>query len=84
MTESLDDPAIRTEAMKVVRSLIDRIVLQPLDERGLAIELHGDLVEILTLCEERTSKSKSPADGSAGGLLSVVAGAGFEPTTFRL
>ena len=44
----------------------------------------GDLVEILTLCEERTSKSKPPADGLAGGLLSVVAGARFELTTFRL
>ena len=84
LTETLADSAIRTEAMVVVRSLIDRIVLRPRTGGGLDIQLHGDLVEILTLCEEKAPKSKSPAEGSAGGLLSVVAGAGFEPTTFRL
>ena len=83
LTETLDDPTIRTEAMEVVRSLIDRIVLHPRAGGGLDIQLHGDLVEILALCEERTPKSKPPADGLAGGILSVVAGARFELTTFR-
>ena len=47
----------------------------------LEIELAGDLAGILAL----TSGSKKPVTGARDGLqLTLVAGGGFEPPTFRL
>ena len=50
---------------------------------GVEAVLHGDLARILALCERRPQK-KTPRRRPPGGLLSVVAGTGFEPVTFRL
>jgi site-specific DNA recombinase len=59
------------EAADTVRALIDRITLTPGSKRGeIAATLHGDLGTIL----EWTARAS----------VSVVAGAGFEPATFRL
>ena len=50
----------------------------------LAIYLRGELVSILALCGD-LDKQKPPAVGTEGALhLDLVAGAGFEPATFRL
>jgi len=51
---------------------------------GIEAQLHGDLAAILALSSNDGRKQKLPANGVAGSLLSVVAGVGFEPTTFRL
>ncbi len=51
---------------------------------GLNAELHGDLTEILAFCDREGSESKRPGPSGPGRQLSVVAGVGFEPTTFRL
>ena len=51
---------------------------------GLDAKLHGDLAQILDLCVEGDGKKKSPKTGTSGNQLAVVAGVGFEPTTFRL
>jgi site-specific DNA recombinase len=69
-----------TSAAQKLRSLIDEIRLHP-EDRGHAIEIVGDLAGILSLCEAET---KTPRRGNAGVSDSVVAGVGFEPTTFRL
>lgn len=62
------------EAMGVLRELIDKIVVKP-TPKGQPVELQvvGNLAGLLVSNESGTS---SP--------VSVVAGAGFEPTTFRL
>ena len=57
--------------------------------KGLDALLHGDLARILQLCEaadgkSKTGKRKLPGQGGPGSQASVVAGAGFEPATFRL
>ncbi len=93
---ALDQPDIRVEAMEVLRTLIERIVLTP-DEaapNSLAIELFGDLATILNLASSTgrmpgksaaLGAKKNPQETVASeGLLSVVAGARFELTTFRL
>jgi len=93
---ALDQPHIRVEAMEVLRTLIERIVLTP-DEtapNGLAVELFGDLATILNLASSTgrmpgksaaLGTKKNPQEaGASEGLLSVVAGARFELTTFRL
>jgi site-specific DNA recombinase len=82
---SLNDSAIREEAAEVLRSLIDRIELSPRgDGKGVYAVLHGDLAEILAFCHESDGAKKLPKTGVSASQLSVVAGRGFEPLTFRL
>ncbi len=78
LEQALDTDGTRAEAAEIIRGLIDRIVLTPTDD-GLAAELHGDLAEILALCDgakdKRGHKHELPGTGGPGSQLSVVAGA---------
>ena len=76
----------REEAMELIRSMIDRVDLLPRSGgSGVDAVLHGDLAAILAACSGAQSTSKRPAAGERSGRqLSVVAGTGFEPVTFRL
>ncbi len=47
----------RAEAFDLIRSLVDEIVLVPIDGE-LKIELKGDLAGILELCSESKSPSR--------------------------
>ena len=77
---ALADEATRDEAFELIRSLIDKVVLVP-EAEGLRIEIRGELGGILSLCQ----KAKAPDRGRAlAEQIMVVAGVGFEPTTFRL
>ncbi|MEP3040720.1 MAG: recombinase family protein [Roseibium sp.] len=80
LIDGLSDKAIRQEAIEMIQSMIDSIVITP-NESGFEIDLRGDLAGILTLMD---TKTELPNTESAGSSLSVVAGVGFEPTTFRL
>jgi site-specific DNA recombinase len=79
--EALSDEANRAEAMEMVRSLIDAIVLVP-DEGSLRVEVRGELAAILSLA--MGSKKPGLGDRAKAEQIKVVAGVGFEPTTFRL
>jgi site-specific DNA recombinase len=83
---ALNDESIKAEASELLRSLIDKVELTPEAEapNGLKAELHGDLASILSLCESGARKQKLSGAGASESQLSVVAGVGFEPTTFRL
>ncbi len=70
-----DDAA---EAREAVRGLIDVITLHP-DGDGYRIEVRGELSAILRLAGGDASKADV-----LGEQIKVVAGVGFEPTTFRL
>ena len=73
------------EASALLRSMIEHVELLPRKEgKGLNAVLHGELAAILQVCTEAAGKGKRPASQEAGRQPSVVAGAGFEPTTFRL
>ncbi|MGP9822610.1 hypothetical protein ACTZWW_21500 [Salinarimonas sp. NSM] len=85
----LDDAEHRDEAMELIRSMVETIVVAPNEEGGVALTLHGDLARILTLCatagEGTTMRTaRSPSAHALGLEVSLVAGAGFEPATFRL
>ena len=81
----LNDDAIKAEANEVIRGLIDKIVLIPaMDGSGLDAQLYGDLAAILTFCDTDDPKKQRPDSEETGRQLSVVAGVGFEPTTFKL
>ena len=80
---ALSDPAIRDEAVQILRGLIDRIVVQPAGDE-IAIEITGEIARMVELgLEGRTSK-QAVLDERTACSVKVVAGAGFEPATFRL
>ena len=69
----------REEAMTAIRSLVDRIEVRAGTKRGeTEVTLIGALAGILAL---GTNKNAAP---EGGGTFLLVAGVGFEPTTFRL
>jgi DNA invertase Pin-like site-specific DNA recombinase len=74
LEEALNDDAIKAEAMEIIRGMIEKIVMVPVDD-GLNAELHGDLAEILAFCDRDGSKCKHPRSSDPGCQLSVVAGA---------
>jgi hypothetical protein len=74
LAEALDDEDIKAEATEIIRGLIDKIVLTP-ESAGIKAELHGDLAEILALCEAADPKQERPSPDGPGRQLSVVAGA---------
>ena len=68
--------------MELIRSLIQRIEVFPGQKRGNPdVILVGGLAQILAFGQTRTSTATSLEDD---GRVLVVAGVGFEPTTFRL
>jgi len=74
-----DDEAQRIEAADILRSLVDKIVLTPVDGK-VEIDVQGDLAGILMI----SAQTKNPAGERGGSQLKMVAGAGFEPAAFRL
>ena len=84
LAEAMADPRDRDEAADAIRGLIERIVLTPGEKRGqMDAALHGDLGTILEWAGN--GRGKRATDTPRSGMsVSVVAGAGFEPATFRL
>ena len=103
LIETLNILEHSAEAVEVIRSLVEKIVLSPDEsENRLVANLHGDLAGILAVSVDK--KTFADLDGpairrhkEALGLLDetqspyyyekkdkLVAGVGFEPTTFRL
>ena len=89
LTEALNQPKERLEAAEALRLLIEKIVLTPGPQRGeIHATLHGELATILEWTQRQATgkiaKNKTPAAKATGVSESVVAGARFELTTFRL
>nr|WP_255696926.1 recombinase family protein [Sandaracinobacteroides sayramensis] len=89
LTKALNRKEERQEAAETLRGLIEKISLTPGPERGeIYATLHGELGTILNWTERqaigKAVKTTKPAATATGVSLSVVAGAGFEPATFRL
>jgi site-specific DNA recombinase len=69
------DPAAREKAFVAIRDLVEAIVITPRGKYEPAdIEIRGKLAALLA------QKGEQPAQS----VVKVVAGVGFEPTTFRL
>lgn len=80
----LADEATRTEAVEIIRTLIDRIVLWPIESGGLEVELIGDLAAMVEAARAGTGQDGPAVRAAFIRSVKVDAGAGFEPTTFRL
>ncbi len=83
LSSALQDPGLKTEASEALRGLISKIRMIPDADapNGHHIELSGELAGILALGEPKTTK---PPRIARVGSVTMVAGVGFEPTTFRL
>ncbi|WP_294535228.1 recombinase family protein [uncultured Rhodoblastus sp.] len=92
-----EDETHRLEALEIIRSLIDAIILTPDGDGALKVEVRGDLAGILTIASASKparngfggGNAKSRPGGAASGCdlasqVEMVAGTGFEPVTFRL
>ena len=85
LRESLTDGNQSVEAAEIIRGLIDRIELVPVirgERRTLEINLHGALAGILALATKAATSLQG--SGVVDTCTKLVAGAGFEPATFRL
>jgi site-specific DNA recombinase len=84
LAESLSDPLIRDEAIAILRNLVARVDFRE-DGDSWHLDLYGDITTLIAL--GMGGQGKAPQPGIPAGALSsakVVAGAGFEPATFRL
>ena len=86
LQDLMDSDATRTEAVEIIRSLVEQVIFRPTAEAGLEIELVGDIAGMVHLAQN--SNENSPVSGAVhdqfARSVKVVAGVGFEPTTFRL
>ncbi len=72
LTEALNRPEDRTEAMEVLRDLIEKIVLRPGPKRGeIEATLHGELRTVLEWVE-RQAIGKAQNTNTPGALASGV------------
>ena len=69
------------DLVQIVVGLIEAVRLVP-EEGKLRIEIYGELGALISLGQEH--KNKHPGEDPSGVQITLVAGAGFEPATFRL
>jgi site-specific DNA recombinase len=82
--QALAVDATRDEAFELIRSLIEKVVVTPV-AGDVRVDLHGQLAGILGLCREGRRGAGAPRRvQDLEAQVKVVAGVGFEPTTFRL
>jgi site-specific DNA recombinase len=84
LRDALTREGARDEAATILRGLVTQIRLHPVDGE-LQIELIGELATLLDFAARDAKPNKKPGfSKNPGGTESLVAGVGFEPTTFRL
>ena len=81
LTAAPNDPGTKTEAGTILRNVLTEIGVVPRN-KTLSIELVGEFAGLLSL--QTPSTAETPQGGPTGRSVSLVAGVGFEPTTFRL
>jgi site-specific DNA recombinase len=77
LSETLADPDIRQAALETIRGLISSVTIHE-GEDGVRIDLEGAITALVGLAQPGAEVTLS------SGSVKVVAGVGFEPTTFRL
>ena len=77
LSETLADPDIRQTALEIIRGLISTVTIHEVED-GVRIDLKGAITALIGLAQPGAEAVLN------GGSVKVVAGVGFEPTTFRL
>jgi site-specific DNA recombinase len=81
--EALQEPEIRDEAIQILRGLLESVIITPV-KGGYDIEIVGEIAQMIEIGLEK-GKAKEPVlNEKMARSVKVVAGVGFEPTTFRL
>jgi hypothetical protein len=62
--EALKDPMIRTEALELIRPLIEHVIMRPVEE-GFEIELVGAIANMLRLSQTPDTEPKIAANSTA-------------------
>ena len=81
LKDALNTPDTITQANEAIRQLIEKVRLVQ-EGNTLNIELFGELAALLSL--GIGPNDKHPLADAEGVQVTLVAGAGFEPATFRL
>ena len=81
LIDALNTPDTITQANEAIRRLIKKVRLVS-EGNTLNIELFGELAALISL--GIGPNDKHPLADAKGGQVTLVAGAGFEPATFRL
>jgi site-specific DNA recombinase len=88
LSKSLNNSDIRLEAQTIIRSLIEEVVLTPQGPNrgdGWDIDIKGDITHLVALgSTTKPGYNKASLETRTASSIKVVAGVGFEPTTFRL
>jgi site-specific DNA recombinase len=76
----------RTEALEIVRGLIERVAVKPAEGGAIEIEIVGELASMVevALAPGGGANEKTALRDAERRSVKVVAGAGFEPAAFRL
>ena len=78
----IQNDSTKHQATEIIQSLIEKIEVSPTGQRGKSnVVLHGALASILSYANDT---AQSSVLSSSVGRVLLVAGVGFEPTTFRL
>nr|WP_240497769.1 recombinase family protein [Thioclava sp. F34-6] len=77
LAQTLSDPAIRMAALETIRGLINSVTIHVTGEK-VRVELEGAITALIGLAQPEAAQRLDPSS------VEVVAGVGFEPTTFRL
>ena len=79
--EALAGPATRVEANDILRGLVERVVMRPID-KGFEVELVGEIANMVKLPADAGSFDHDPFRSS----VNLVAGVGFvqDPTMLEL
>ena len=84
LSDMLKEPAFASEAVPLIRDLIERVDLRDTPE-GWEVILHGQLAALFNVALSDTKQAHPVTDEPCFvSSTKVVAGAGFEPAAFRL
>ena len=78
LSETLSDPEVRTAALDIIRGLIERVIVTVDADGQVLLELHGAITAMIEAAQPGVLNDVDHCS------VKVVAGAGFEPATFRL
>jgi site-specific DNA recombinase len=85
LQESLNADATRAEAAEALRGLVEEVRLVPEDARMVNSRSSSRAISPAFWRSRQSTRSPKPVTAERDGLqVTVVAGVGFEPTTFRL
>jgi site-specific DNA recombinase len=80
---ALQHPEIRDEASQTLRGLLESVIVAPI-EGDFDIEIIGEFAQMIEVGLEKGKLKEPIVNERMTGLVKLVAGVGFEPTTFRL